>query len=207
MPLELPALPYAPDALEPHISRATLETHHGKHHAAYVENTKALVVDTSLAKASLEEIIAASAGRKPMTRLFNNAAQAWNHTFLWKSMAPPSTREPEGALRAAIERSFKTYDSFATAFASACTEHFASGWAWLVLDGEKMKIVTTANADTPLARGKAPLLTLDLWEHAYYLDYRNRRADYVWAFLSQLANWEFAAANLKRGLEMRMAAE
>ncbi len=206
MTVQFPALPFANDALEPHISRATMETHHGKHHKAYVDNTNALITGTPLADASLEDIVRASAGRKSTAALFNNAAQAWNHAFFWKSLRPTGG-EPRGAVKAAIERSFKTFDRFTSAFATASMEHFGSGWAWALLDGEKIKIATTSNAVTPIVRGKTPLLVLDLWEHAYYLDYRNKRADYVWAFLTSLANWAFAEENLRTASNLKLAAE
>ena len=194
MNLTLPELPYAIDALEPHVSKRTLEFHHGKHHRAYVEKTKELIKGTKLEKASLEEIIQAST--KEGGALFNNAAQAWNHTFYWHSLAPKGGGKPSGAVARAIEAGLGDYDAFRKAFGEAATGQFGSGWAWLVLDGGKVKVAKTGNADTPLAHGQTPLLTLDVWEHAYYLDYQNRRPDYVATYLDHLVNWDFANANL-----------
>jgi Fe-Mn family superoxide dismutase len=206
MTIELPTLPFGYDALEPHISRATMETHHGKHHKAYVDKTNALIAGTPLENAPLEEIVRSAAGSKKARALFNNSAQAWNHGFFWKSLRPDGG-EPQGEVRAAIERSFKSFDRFADTFAKTAGSQFGSGWTWLVKDGEKVKVVATSNADTPIVRGKTPLLVLDVWEHAYYLDYRNRRADYVQAFLRSLANWEFAESNLRGHDAMKLAAE
>ena len=195
MTIELPELPYATDALLPYISATTLEFHHGKHHAAYVAKTNQLVESSPLADENLEEIIAAAAS-DGKTALFNNAAQAWNHEFLWHSMAPGGGGKPHGEIAERIEKDFKGYASFAEAFSAAATGQFGSGWAWLALDNGKLEILATANADTPLVHGKTPLLTLDVWEHAYYLDYQNRRPDYVKMFLERLVNWDFANANL-----------
>jgi superoxide dismutase, Fe-Mn family len=195
MTLKLPDLPYAADALLPYLSATTLEYHHDKHHAAYIANTNKLIEGGKLADASLEEIVAA-AHKDNKTALFNNAAQAWNHDFLWHSMKPLGGGKPEGEIAERIEKDFKCYASFAEAFTAAATGQFGSGWAWLVLDKGKLAIEASANADTPLVHGKTPLLTLDVWEHAYYLDYQNRRPDYVKMFLEHLANWDFAEANL-----------
>ena len=207
MPIELPSLPYAVDALEPHISRTTLEIHHGRHHRAYVEKTQSLVAGTPLASASLEEIIAKTAGKKAKAALFNNAAQAWNHAFYWSSLSPRGGGAPGGELADLIDRDFASHAAFADAFKAAAVGQFGSGWAWLVLDGGRLAIAATGNADTPLARDQVPLLTVDVWEHAYYLDYQNRRADYVATFLDKLANWEFASRNLAQATARKEAAE
>ncbi|GMU68642.1 MAG: superoxide dismutase [Steroidobacteraceae bacterium] len=197
MSVTLPPLPYAIDALEPHVSRKTLSHHHGNHHAAYVEKTRALVKGTPLESASLEEIVQANA-TKPGP-LFNSAAQAWNHTFLWQSMRPDGGGDAKGELGKRIVKDFGSHDAFRQQFVKAASDQFGSGWAWLVRDDATLKIVSTANAATPLTTKQVPLLTLDVWEHAYYLDYQHRRLDYITAFLAHLVNWEFAAANLDRG--------
>ena len=194
MSIEFPDLPYAADALEPHISARTFEFHHGKHHKAYVDKLNAAIAGTSYESQSLEEIISAS-HKASDNGVFNNAAQAWNHTFLWHSMAPNGGGEPNGPLADAIKDKFGDFDAFKAAFKSAAMGQFGSGWAWLVKTGDGVDIVTTGNADTPLVRGATPLLTLDVWEHAYYLDYQNKRDAYVDVFLNELANWEFAAQN------------
>ena len=193
MTVELPLLPYALEALEPHVSRKTLAVHHGNHHAAYVDKTRALVQRTPLEAASLEEIVRSQAD-KPGP-LFNAAAQAWNHAFLWQSMRPNGGGDATGPVAKRIEKDFGSHNAFRQQFVKAATEQFASGWAWLVLDGDKLRIVATSNAATPLIGSQVPLLTLDVWEHAYYLDYQHRRLDYVTAFLAHLVNWECANAN------------
>ncbi len=192
----LPALPYGLDALEPHISRQTLEFHHGKHHAAYVTNLNKLLEGTDLEAKSLEEVILAVAGDATKAGIFNNAAQVWNHTFYWQSIKPGGGGVPTGALAEKIAADFGSFEEFATQFKAAGATQFGSGWAWLVLDGDTLKITKTANADLPLAHGQKALLTMDVWEHAYYLDYQNRRPDYMTTFLDKLVNWEFVAANL-----------
>ena len=197
-PFKLPPLPYPQDALAPHISARTLEFHYGKHHQAYVNNTNNLVDKTDLASATLEEIVKKTAGNAEKMALFNNAAQIWNHTFYWKSMKPGGGGAPSGMLAKEIQTAFGSMESFRKELTTAATTQFGSGWAWLVLDGASLKVVKTGNADTPLAHAQVPLITIDVWEHAYYLDYQNRRADYVTAFLDHLANWDFAAANLAR---------
>jgi Fe-Mn family superoxide dismutase len=204
MPLELPALPFFRDSLEPFISSTTLETHHGKHHRAYVDRVNALVSSTVLAGGSLEAIVRLSARRAAsdpsMVAVFNNAAQAWNHTFYWNSLRRADTsgaRGPHGALAARIRTDFGDEAGFAAAFKAAATGHFGSGWAWLVLDGSALRIVTTANADTPIVHGQDPLLVIDVWEHAYYLDYHERRAAYVAGVVENLLNWEFAGRNFE----------
>ena len=195
---ELPALPYATDALAPYISKQTLEFHHGKHHRTYVDNVNKLVTGTELAELSLEELVRRTAGDTGKTGLFNNAAQVWNHTFYWRSMRPKGGGKPDTALGALIDKSFGDFDRFKQALATAAITQFGSGWAWLVLDDGALTVVSTANADVPLVRGQTPLLTIDVWEHAYYLDYQNRRADFVAAVIDKLLNWEFANANLAR---------
>jgi Fe-Mn family superoxide dismutase len=197
MTIQLPDLPYAKDALAPYVSARTLEFHHDKHHAAYVTNTNKFIAGTELADKSLEEIIHAAATDSSKKALFNNAAQVWNHTFLWNSMTPNGGSKPTGEIGERITQDFGGLEAFAEKFSAAAVGQFGSGWAWLVLDGSKLAIVATANADTPLVHGKTPLLTVDVWEHAYYLDYQNRRPDYVKTFLDKLVNWDFANANLK----------
>lgn len=196
MAFELPPLPYAQDALEPHITANTLSFHHGKHHNTYVTNLNNLVKDSDLAGKSLEDIIKAVAGDAAKAGVFNNAAQVWNHTFYWNSMKPNGGGKPTGDLAAKIDADFGSYDKFVEEFKAAATTQFGSGWAWLVLDGGKLKVTKTANADTPLAHGQTALLTIDVWEHAYYLDFQNRRPDYITTFLESLVNWDFVAANL-----------
>ena len=191
MAFELPALPYAMDALAPHISQETLEYHYGKHHQTYVNNLNKLTEGTDDANASLEDIIMKADGG-----LFNNSAQIWNHTFYWNSMAPGGGGAPSGAVGDAINSAFGSYDDFKAKFAEAATTQFGSGWAWLVKDGDTLKVIKTGNADTPIAHGFVPILTIDVWEHAYYLDYQNRRDDYIKAYLEHLVNWEFAEKNL-----------
>jgi superoxide dismutase, Fe-Mn family len=193
MAFELPALPYAIDALAPHISAETLEFHHGKHHQTYVTNLNNLVEGTDHASASLEDVIMAADNPSP---LFNNAAQVWNHTFYWSSMAPNGGGEPTGEVAEAINSAFGSYDAFRTAFAEAATTQFGSGWAWLVDDGSGLKVIKTANADLPMRHSAKALLTIDVWEHAYYIDFRNARPNYINTFLDSLVNWDFVAANM-----------
>jgi Fe-Mn family superoxide dismutase len=192
----LPQLPYAQDALEPHISARTLEFHHGKHHQAYVTNLNNLIPGTPFENATLEETMLESHGKSEFAGIFNNAAQVWNHTFFWYSMKPNGGGEPQGTLAELINSSFGSLDAFKAAFKQAATTQFGSGWAWLVESNGKLEIIKTANAELPQTQGKKPLLTCDVWEHAYYLDFQNRRPDYVDTFLNHLVNWEFAAANL-----------
>ena len=198
MSIEFPALPYAIDALEPHVSARTFEYHHGKHHKAYVDKLNAAIVGTDYAEQSLEEIIA-SAFAAGDTGVFNNAAQAWNHTFLWHSMSPQGGGAPSGDLADAINETFGDLAGFREAFKAAALGQFGSGWAWLVKTDNGVAIETSGNADTPLTSTNTPLLTLDVWEHAYYLDYQNKRDAYIDAFLDELINWEFAAANFAAG--------
>jgi Fe-Mn family superoxide dismutase len=196
MPFDLPALPYAQDALEPHISAKTLSFHYGKHHQAYVTNLNNLVKDGPLAGKSLEDTIEATAGKADQAGVFNNAAQVWNHTFYWHSMTPGGGGKPKGKIAGRIDADLGGYDKFAEAFKTAAATQFGSGWAWLVLDGGKLKVTKTGNADLPLAHGQTALLTLDVWEHAYYLDYQNLRPNYIQTFLDRLVNWDFANKNL-----------
>lgn len=190
MAFELPSLPYAQDALEPHYSANTLSFHHGKHHAAYVTKLNELIAGGDHEGKALEEIIASSTGG-----LFNQAAQVWNHSFFWNSMKPGGGGTPAGALAEAIDAAFGSFEAFKEQFKAAGVGQFGSGWVWLVKDDGALKIVTTANAETPLTDGQVPLLTCDVWEHAYYLDYQNRRPDFIQSFLDNLVNWDFAAAN------------
>ena len=192
MAFELPPLPYEMDALEPHISKETLEYHYGKHHQTYVTNLNKLVEGTEHANSSLEDIIK---GAEP-GGLFNNSAQVWNHTFYWSCMAPGGGGKPEGDVGEAINSAFGSYDEFRKQFADAATTQFGSGWAWLADDGSGLKIMKTANADLPLKHDAKAILTIDVWEHAYYIDYRNARPKYIETFLDSLLNWEFVAANL-----------
>lgn len=195
MTFQLPDLPYAQDALEPHISSETLSFHYGKHHNAYVGKLNDLVKDTDLADKSLEDIMRATAGEAGKAGVFNNAAQVWNHTFYWNSMTPNGGGEPSGALAAKIDEDFGSFDAFREAFTNAGATQFGSGWAWLILKNGKLEVTKTANADCPLTDGATPLLTMDVWEHAYYLDYQNRRPDYMSTFLDKLVNWAFAEEN------------
>ena len=195
-PFQLPPLPFAENALEPVISTNTLRFHYGKHHKTYVDNLNKFTAETEFAGKPLEEIITSTAGKADKVAIFNNAAQTWNHTFYWSSLSAQGGGEPPAALKQKIETSFGSVDAFKKELASAAVSQFGSGWAWLVLDAGKLKIVKTANAENPLAAGFKPLLTVDVWEHAYYLDYQNRRADYVSAVLDKLLNWEFALKNL-----------
>jgi Fe-Mn family superoxide dismutase len=197
-PLSLPPLPYADNALEPIISAKTLSFHHGRHHRAYVENTNRLIAGTELADLPLDQIVIATTGKAERANIFNNAAQAWNHSFYWHCLMPKGGGEPPTALRQKIEEAFGSVDACKKELADSAIAQFGSGWAWLVLEGSKLKVVKTANADTPLAQGLTPLLTIDVWEHAYYLDYQNKRADHVRAVIDMLINWEFAAENLAR---------
>ena len=192
----LPPLPYAENALEPVISAKTISFHYGKHHQGYVNNINKLVAGTDLADLPLEKIITATAGQADKQAIFNNAAQAWNHAFYWQGMKPKGGGEPPAGLKEKLVDSFGSVEGAKIELAKAAASQFGSGWAWLVLDGDKIKAVKTANADTPLAHNQKPLLTIDVWEHAYYLDYQNRRGDYIKGVIEQLVNWEFAAKNL-----------
>jgi len=194
--IRLPDLPYAENALEPYISQRTISFHYGKHHNAYVNKTLKMVEGTEFEGASLEEIIRGSVGKPDMAGLFNNAAQVFNHTFYWNSMKPGGGGKPEGKILEAINSSFGDYEQCVESFTNAAATQFGSGWAWLVRDGDGLKVIQTANADTPVAHGLTPLLTIDVWEHAYYLDYQNKRSDYIKAYFDSLVNWDFAAHNL-----------
>jgi Fe-Mn family superoxide dismutase len=195
-PHVLPPLPYADDALAPVISAHTITFHYGKHHKGYVDTLNTLVAGTECASLPLEKIIADTAGKADKTAIFNNAAQAWNHTFYWRSLRPKGGGEPPAVLKPKIEAAFGTVDACKKALSTAALAQFGSGWVWLVLDGGKLAVIKTGNAAVPMTTGMKPLLCIDVWEHAYYLDYQNRRADYVNAVLDKLTNWEFAAENL-----------
>jgi Fe-Mn family superoxide dismutase len=191
-----PPLPFEKGALEPFISANTIEFHYGKHHSGYVAKTGQLIAGTEYEKMSLVDIIQKAAGIADQTAIFNNAAQVFNHNFYWYSMRPGGGGEPQGRIGESIKEAFGSYQKFAEAFSNAAVSQFGSGWAWLVLDADKLNIIKTANADTPVAHGMKPILSIDVWEHAYYLDYQNRRADYVQAFIKHLINWNFAEQNL-----------
>jgi superoxide dismutase, Fe-Mn family len=194
MAFTLPPLPYDKSALAPHLSAETLEFHYGKHHKAYVDNLNKLLEGKPEANKSLEDIIKTSEGG-----VFNNAAQVWNHTFYWSSIKPNGGGQPTGDLAQAITRDFGSYEKFAEEFSTAGATQFGSGWAWLVLDKGKLAVTKTPNADLPLKHGQKALLTMDVWEHAYYIDFRNARPKYIETFLKHLANWDFALENLKKG--------
>ncbi|UCD94912.1 MAG: superoxide dismutase [Candidatus Zixiibacteriota bacterium] len=196
MPLVLPELPFAKDALEPYISARTLEFHYGKHHNAYVVNGSKLIAGTDLETADNEEIIKKTAGDSQKAGIFNNAAQVWNHSFYWKCMKPGGGGAPTGKIADKIKADFGSFEKFVEEFKTAGATQFGSGWAWLVLENDRLKIVKTANADNPLVHGQKPLLTVDVWEHAYYLDYQNRRPDYLAVFVEKLINWDFVSSCL-----------
>jgi Fe-Mn family superoxide dismutase len=191
MPVSLPDLPYPKEALEPHISAKTLDFHHGKHHKAYVDNTNKLIEGSDLANADLETIVKKVVGDASKAGLFNNAAQVWNHTFYWKCMKPNGGGPPTGTVLQKINSDLGGYEKFVEAFKNAGITQFGSGWAWLVLKDGRLEITKTGNADTPMAHGVKPLLVADVWEHAYYLDYQNRRPDYLQTFIDKLINWDF----------------
>jgi len=197
-PFVAPPLPYEYDALAPVISADTLRVHHLKHHQGYADKLNELLATSDLRGKSLQEIIFATAGDPKQAKIFNNAAQIWNHSFYWQSMRPRGGGRPAGELADRIAADFGGFEAFVDAFKKVAVEQFGSGWAWLTLDGKALSLVGTGNADTPLAGKKLPLLTIDVWEHAYYLDYQNRRPDYATAWLQNVANWEFAAANLAK---------
>jgi superoxide dismutase, Fe-Mn family len=192
----LPPLPYADDALNPTISAETIGFHYGKHHKTYIDTLNKLIANTALVGLSLEQIIMETVGKADKTTIFNNAAQAWNHAFYWKSLRPNGGGEPPAELKQLMQTSFDSVDVCKKELATAATTQFGSGWAWLVLDAGTLKVVKTGNADTPLTKGLVPLLTIDVWEHAYYLDYQNKRDAYVNAVLDKIVNWGFAAENL-----------
>jgi Fe-Mn family superoxide dismutase len=201
MAFELPPLPYGRTALAPYISAKTLDFHHGKHHRAYIDALNQLVDGTPEAEQSLEEIIVATHHDDTRIAVFNNAAQAWNHEFFWQCMKKGGGGEPAGDLKKAIDRDLGSYKEFVAAFKEAATTQFGSGWAWLMLDAGKLKVIKTSNAINPIAGGLTALVTCDVWEHAYYLDYQNRRADFVEAFLEHLIDWNFVARNLEKAVE------
>jgi Fe-Mn family superoxide dismutase len=196
MAFQLPPLPYDKNALEPHISAKTLEFHHGKHHNAYVTKLNELVKDTPHESQDLETIIKGTFGDASKSGIFNNAAQVWNHTFFWSCMRSAGGGTPTGDVASAIDASFGSLDKFKEEFKDACVTQFGSGWGWLVIDNGKVAVMKTPNAENPMAHGKTALLTCDVWEHAYYLDYQNRRPDFVEAFMDNLINWDFVAQNL-----------
>lgn len=196
MSFELPDLPYAKDALEPHISSRTLDFHHGKHHQAYITNLNALIEDTDLVGATLDSVILETMGDEARAGIFNNAAQVWNHSFFWKSMKPKGGGQPSSALADKLTVAFGSVDAFKDQFKQAGVTQFGSGWVWLVLDGGALKILKTANAMTPISSGYKPLITCDVWEHAYYLDYQNRRPDFLQTFLDHLIDWSFIEENI-----------
>ena len=198
MSITLPPLPYALDALEPYISRRTLAAHHGHHHSAYLAKTRSLIQRTPLESASLEDIVCSSAGKQDR-KLFNASAQAWNHEFYWRSLRAGGGGEARGAIAELIEQSFGNHKGFSQQFVTAAGDQFGSGWAWLVLEDGRVRIIATSNAETPLTMPQVtPLLAIDVWEHAYYLDYQQRRLDYIAAFLGHLIDWDFANQNLAR---------
>jgi Fe-Mn family superoxide dismutase len=194
-PFVLPELPFANNALEPHMSAATFSYHHGKHHAAYVTNLNNLLNNGEFANQTLEQIIIASANVPDKSAIFNNAAQIWNHSFFWNCLTPSGGGLPKAKLLEKINQQFGDFDKFKQTFKDAGLTQFGSGWVWLVLDGSDLKIVKTANADLPLIRNQKPIITCDVWEHAYYVDYQNRRGDFLSIFLDHLVNWQFAEDN------------
>jgi superoxide dismutase, Fe-Mn family len=193
--IALPPLPYAENALEPMISANTVSFHYGKHHKGYVDTLNKLITGTDYSEMSLEEIIHGTSGRSERAAIFNNAAQIWNHTFYWNSLSPKGGGEPPTLLKQLIEASFESVDACKKELVSAALSQFGSGWVWLVFETGKLKVVKTANAANPLTMGMKPLLNIDVWEHAYYLDYQNRRVDYVNAMIDKLINWDFALKN------------
>lgn len=196
---KLPPLPYAENALAPHISAETMNFHYNKHHAGYVKKLNGLVADTPMADMTLEEIIMETHGSKTAEnkKIFNNAAQSWNHTFFWSSMTPEGGGDAQGDVAELIKKAFGDSDGFADAFTAAAEAHFGSGWVWLTEADGKLEILTTPNAELPMTSGKTAVLVCDIWEHAYYLDYQNRKPDFVKTYLSNLINWDFANANLR----------
>jgi superoxide dismutase, Fe-Mn family len=201
MTFNLPPLPYAEDALEPYLSAKTLQFHHGKHHKTYVETLNKLVEQHSLQGQTLEQLIASTYHDASKIAVFNNASQVWNHNFLWPCMKKHGGGEPPGELARAIKHDFGSFDKFTAEFEAAADGQFGSGWAWLVFDAGKLKVLKTPNAVDPVAGGQAALLTCDVWEHAYYLDYQNRRPDFVKAFVESLIDWEFVAENFAKARE------
>jgi Fe-Mn family superoxide dismutase len=194
----LPPLPYPENALDPVISANTLSFHYGKHHKAYVDNLNKLAAGTEYESMPLEQVIRDTAGKPDKTGVFNNAAQVWNHTFYWNCMRRGGGGKPSGRIAQMIDSDLGGYDNFRKEFATACTTQFGSGWGWLVAEGGKLRLMKTPNAEVPFTKGATPLLTIDVWEHAYYLDYQNRRPDYANAVIDKLLNWDFATQNLSR---------
>lgn len=211
MTIELTPLPFAGDALEPYMTAETLRFHHGEHHRAYADKTRKLIEGTELADQPIEQIILHAWGEEEDRALFNNAAQFWNHAFFWNSLSPPPCDEPHDLLTKQIEKSFGSVDGLKESFLEAALGRFGSGWAWLVAEDDELSIETTPNAEPPFVHGKTPILTCDLWEHAYYLDFQNRRGEYVRTFLDHLVNWEFASLRFRQtlraveGYEARLA--
>lgn len=201
MAYQHPPLPYAENALEPHISAKTIGFHYGKHHTAYVTNYNKMVAGTEFDSKSIEEVITAIAGDKERAGIFNNGAQAWNHTFYWNSVAPGGGGRPSGTLLEKISTDFGSFEAFTEELKSAAATQFGSGWAWLVLGDDILKVVKTSNAETPLTTGQKPLLCIDVWEHAYYLDYQNRRPDYIANVIDKLLNWKFAEDNFRDAIQ------
>lgn len=200
MQLKLPTLPYAYNALEPYISSTTLTVHHDKHHHDYVKKFNALVKKANMPEGTLESIILKTAGKEKHRELYNNAAQAWSHDFYWRCMKPGGGGKPQGEIAARINSEYDSYPSFVAELSEKATNHFGSGWTWVVLDGRKLKIISTSNADMPLVSGQKALLAIDVWEHAYYLDYKNMRAGHVSAVIKHLINWDFVNENLSPAL-------
>lgn len=194
--LKFAPLPYADTALEPVISSNTLSFHYGKHHRGYVDNLNKLAKGTEFESATLDKIIAETVGKPDKASLFNNAAQSWNHAFYWNSLKGNGGGKPDGKIAQMIDAAFGSYDNFRKEFSATTVSQFGSGWGWLVLDGGALKVVKTGNAEVPFTKGQKPLLTIDVWEHAYYLDHQNRRAAYVDAVINKLLNWDFATQNL-----------
>ncbi len=197
MAYQQPSLPYAENALEPYVSARTIGFHYGKHHATYVTKFNEMVAGTPFADQSIEEVIKAVANDSSKSGIFNNGAQAWNHSFYWNCLSPDGGGKPSGALAEKIDQDFGSYDRFREELSNAAATQFGSGWAWLVLDNGTLKVVKTANAQTPITEGMTPILTVDVWEHAYYLDYQNRRPDYVASLIDNLLNWDFATKNFE----------
>ena len=204
-PFQLPALPWQENALEPVISARTIGLHYGKHHATYVKKLNELVAGTRYAELPLEQVIAATAGNAETAKIFNNAAQTWNHTFFWDCLRPGGGGQPPRELARTLEQSFGDYSRFKEKFAQAAVDQFGSGWAWLVARGDKLEVISTSNAQTPLAMGATPILTIDVWEHAYYVDYENRRPEFVNAVIDKLLNWDFALEQLEKAQQRKAA--
>ncbi|MEO7743096.1 MAG: superoxide dismutase [Usitatibacter sp.] len=204
-PFTLPPLPWAENALEPVISARTIGLHYGKHHKAYVTKLNELVAGTRFADMPLEKVVAETAGRQEHRKIFNNAAQAWNHTFFWSCLGPGAGGAPKGELAQRMDAELGGHAKFAESFGQAAIDCFGSGWAWLVDRGGKLEILATSNADTPIAKGATPLLAIDVWEHAYYVDYENRRPEFVKAVIDKLLNWEFAQAQLDAAPQRKAA--